>query len=168
MPQTIEAIDHSKAAKVPIIVAINKIDKPDANSEKVKQSLTKYELVPEGWGGDTLYAEISAKKREGIEDLLETILLQAEMLELKVNPNKPARGTVIEAKLDKNRGPLATILIQGGTLKVGDTFISGVHFGKARVLIDDTGENIPQAGPSTPIQVLGLSGVPDAGDNISA
>jgi len=165
MPQTIEAIDHSKAAKVPIIVAINKIDKPDANSEKVKQSLTKYELVPEDWGGDTLYAEISAKKREGIEDLLETILLQAEMLELKVNPNKPARGTVIEAKLDKNRGPLATILIQGGTLKVGDTFISGVHFGKARVLIDDTGENIPQAGPSTPIQVLGLSGVPDAGDS---
>ena len=165
MPQTIEAIDHSKAAKVPIIVAINKIDKPDANSEKVKQSLAKYELVPEDWGGDTLYAEISAKKREGIEDLLETILLQADMLELKVNPNKPARGTVIEAKLDKNRGPLATILIQGGMLKVGDTFISGVHFGKARVLIDDTGENIPQAGPSTPIQVIGLSGVPDAGDS---
>jgi translation initiation factor IF-2 len=165
MPQTIEAIDHSKAAKVPIIVAINKIDKPDANSEKVKQSLAKYELVPEDWGGDTLYAEISAKKREGIEDLLETILLQAEMLELKVNPNKPARGTVIEAKLDKNRGPVATILIQGGTLKVGDTFIAGVHFGKARVLIDDTGENIPQAGPSTPIQAIGLSGVPDAGDS---
>ncbi|MCK5256992.1 MAG: translation initiation factor IF-2, partial [Deltaproteobacteria bacterium] len=165
MPQTIEAIDHSKAAKVPIIVAINKIDKPDANSEKVKQSLTKYELVPEDWGGDTLYAEISAKKREGIEDLLETILLQAEMLELKVNPNKPARGTVIESKLDKNRGPVATILIQGGTLKVGDTFIAGVHFGKARVLIDDTGENISQAGPSTPIQAIGLSGVPDAGDS---
>jgi len=165
MPQTIEAIDHSKAAKVPIIVAINKIDKPNANPEKVKQSLSDYELVPEDWGGDTLYAEISAKKQEGIEELLETILLQTEMLELKVNPNKPAKGTVIEAKLDKNKGPIATILIQGGTLKEGDTFVSGVHFGKVRALVDSTGEKISQAGPSTPVQVFGLSGVPDAGDN---
>lgn len=165
MPQTIEAIDHSKAAKVPIIVAINKIDKPNANPEKVKQSLSEYELVPEDWGGDTLYAEISAKKQEGIEELLETILLQAEMLELKVNFNKPAKGTVIEAKLDKNKGPIATILVQGGTLKEGDTFVSGVHFGKVRALIDSTGEKISQAGPSTPVQVFGLSGVPDAGDN---
>ena len=165
MPQTIEAIDHSKAAKVPIIVAINKIDKPNANPEKVKQSLSEYELVPEDWGGDTLYAEISAKKQEGIEELLETILLQTEMLELKVNSNKPAKGTVIEAKLDKNKGPIATILVQGGTLKEGDTFVSGVHFGKVRALIDSTGEKISQAGPSTPVQVFGLSGVPDAGDS---
>ncbi len=165
MPQTIEAIDHSKAAKVPIIVAINKIDKPNANPEKIKQSLSDYELVPEDWGGDTLYAEISAKKQEGIEELLETILLQTEMLELKVNPNKPAKGTVIEAKLDKNKGPIATILVQGGTLKEGDTFVSGVHFGKVRALVDSTGEKISQAGPSTPVQVFGLSGVPDAGDS---
>jgi translation initiation factor IF-2 len=165
MPQTIEAIDHSKAAQVPLIVAINKIDKPNADPERVKQSLTQYDLVPEDWGGETLYAEISAKQRTGIENLLETVILQAEMLELRANPNKPAKGTVIEAKLDKNRGPVATILIQEGTLKVGDTFISGVHFGKARVLIDDLGEEISQTGPSTPVQVLGLTGVPEAGDN---
>lgn len=165
MPQTIEAIDHSKAAHVPIIVAINKIDKPNANPEKVKQSLSEHAIVPEDWGGDTLFAEISAKKREGIEELLETILLQAEMLELKVNPNKPAKGTVIEAKLDKNKGPIATILVQRGTLKEGDTFVSGVHFGKVRFLIDSTGARISQAGPSTPVQVFGLSGVPDAGDS---
>lgn len=165
MPQTIEAIDHSKAAKVPIIVAINKIDKPNANPEKVKQSLTEHGLVPENWGGDTLYAEISAKQRKGIEDLLEIIILQAEMLELKANPRKPAKGTIIEAKLDKNQGPVATILVQEGTLKVGDTFIAGVNYGKARVLVDEAGNKIPQAGPSTPIQVLGLSGIPEAGDN---
>lgn len=165
MPQTIEAIDHAKAAKVPIIVAINKIDKPNANPEKIRQTLTEHELVPENWGGDTLYAEISAKQRKGIEELLEIILLQAEMLELKANPYKLAKGTVIEAKLDKNQGPVATILVQEGTLKVGDTFISGVHYGKARVLIDDAGEKISQAGPSTPVQVLGLSGVTKAGDN---
>jgi len=164
MPQTIEAIDHAKAAKVPIIVAINKIDKPTAYPEKVKQTLTEHEIVPENWGGDTLYAEISAKQRKGIEELLEIILLQAEMLELKANPNKSARGTVIEAKLDKTQGPVATILIQEGTLKTGDTFISGVHYGKARILIDDAGEKISQASSSTPVQVLGISGVPEAGD----
>ena len=165
MPQTIEAIDHSTAAKVPIIAAINKIDKPNANPEKAKQALTEHGLVPENWGGDTLYAEISAKQRKGIEELLEIILLQAEMLELKANPHKSAKGTIIEAKLDKNQGPVATILVQEGTLKVGDTFIAGVHYGKARVLIDEAGNKISQAGPSTPVQVLGLSGVPDAGDN---
>jgi translation initiation factor IF-2 len=165
MPQTIEAIDHSKAAQVPLIVAINKIDKPNADPERVKQALTQYGLVSEDWGGETLFAEISAKQRTGIENLLETVILQAEMLELRANPNKPAKGTVIEAKLDKNRGPVATILIQEGTLKVGDTFISGVHFGKARVLINDLGEEISQSGPSTPVQVLGLTGVPEAGDN---
>ena len=164
MPQTIEAIDHAKAAKVPIIVAINKIDKPNANPEKIRQTLTEYELVPEDWGGDTLYAEISAKQRKGIEELLEIIILQAEMLELQSNPHKPAKGTVIEAKLDKSKGPVATILVQEGTLKVGDTFITGVHYGKTRVLINDAGKAIPQAGPSTPLQVLGLSGVPEAGD----
>jgi translation initiation factor IF-2 len=165
MPQTIEAIDHSKAAGVPIIVAVNKIDKSNANPERVKQSLIQHELLPEDLGGDTLFAEISAKKQIGIEHLLETILLQAEMLELKANPHKPAKGTVIEAKLDKMRGPIATILIQEGTLKTGDTFISGVHYGKARLLINDHGEEIVEAGPATPIQLLGLTGVPDAGDN---
>jgi len=165
MPQTIEAIDHAKAAKVPIIVAINKIDKPGADPERIKQSLTEHELVPEPWGGDTLYAEISAKQGTGIEALLEAILLQAEMLELKANPYKPARGTVIEANLDKNKGPVATILVQEGTLKVGGAFISGVHFGRARVLINDQRERILSAGPATPIQVIGLSGVPEAGDS---
>jgi len=164
MPQTIEAIDHAKAAKVPIIVAINKIDKPNANPEKVKQTLTEHGLAPENWGGDTLYAEISAKQRKGIEELLEIIILQAEMLELKANPSKSAKGTVIEAKLDKNQGPVATILVQEGTLKVGDTFISGVHYGKTRALIDDAGKKISQAGSSIPVQVFGLSGVPEAGD----
>jgi translation initiation factor IF-2 len=168
MPQTIEAIDHAKAAKVPIIVAINKIDKPNANPEKIRQTLTEYELVPEDWGGDTLYAEISAKQRMGIEELLEIIILQAEMLELQSNPNKSAKGTVIEAKLDKSKGPIATILIQEGTLKVGETFIAGAHYGKTRVLISDAGKVISQAGPSTPVQVLGLSGVPEAGDNFLA
>ncbi|MBW1854869.1 MAG: translation initiation factor IF-2, partial [Deltaproteobacteria bacterium] len=165
MPQTIEAIDHAKAAKVPIIVAINKIDKPGADPEKIKQSLTEHELIPESWGGDTLFAEISAKQGTGIENLLETILLQEEMLELKANPHKPARGTVIEAKLDKNKGPVATILVQEGTLKVGEAFISGVHFGRARNLINDQGERILNAGPSTPVQVFGLSGIPEAGDS---
>jgi translation initiation factor IF-2 len=165
MPQTVEAIDHSKAAGVPIIVAVNKIDKSNADPQRVKQSLMQYELLPEDLGGDTLYVEISAKQQTGIEHLLETILLQAEMLELKANPHKPAKGTVIEAKLDKMRGPIATILIQEGTLKTGDTFISGVHYGKARLLINDQGEEISQAGPATPLQLLGLAGVPDAGDN---
>jgi translation initiation factor IF-2 len=165
MPQTIEAIDHAKAAKVPIIVAINKIDKPGADPERIKQSLTEHELIPESWGGDTLFAEISAKQGTGIENLLETILLQEEMLELKANPHKPARGTVIEAKLDKNKGPVATILVQEGTLKVGEAFISGVHFGRARNLINDQGERILSAGPATPVQVFGLSGIPEAGDS---
>jgi translation initiation factor IF-2 len=166
MPQTVEAIDHSKAAGVPIIVTINKIDKPNADPERIKQALTEFALLPEEWGGDTLYAQISAKQRTGIESLMDTILLQAEILELKANPNKPAEGTVIEARLDKNRGIIATILVQEGTLKIGDTFISGVHFGKVRSLINDLGEPIQQAGPSTPVQVIGLTGMPDAGDTV--
>ncbi len=164
MPQTIEAINHAKAAKVPIIVAINKIDKPEANPERIKQALTEYELVPEAWGGETIYVEVSAKKKINLETLLEMILLQADVLELKANPNKSARGTIIEAKLDKGRGPVATVLIQSGTLKVGDVFVTGTFFGRVRALIDDMGRKTESAGPATPVEVIGLEGVPQAGD----
>ncbi|MBI3353345.1 MAG: translation initiation factor IF-2, partial [Nitrospirae bacterium] len=164
MPQTIEAINHAKAAKVPIIVAINKIDKPEANPERIKQALTEYELVPEAWGGETIYVEVSAKKKINLETLLEMILLQADVLELKANPNKSARGTIIEAKLDKGRGPVATVLIQSGTLKVGDVFVTGTFFGRVRALIDDMGRKAESAGPATPVEVIGLEGVPQAGD----
>lgn len=158
MPQTIEAINHAKAAKVPIIVAINKIDKPEANPERIKQALTEYELVPEAWGGETIYVEVSAKKKINLETLLEMILLQADVLELKANPNKSARGTIIEAKLDKGRGPVATVLIQSGTLKVGDVFVTGTFFGRVRALIDDMGRKTESAGPATPVEVIGLEG----------
>ena len=164
MTQTIEAINHAKAAKVPLIVAINKIDKPNANPERVKQSLTEYELVPEAWGGQTIFAEISAKQKIGLKELLEMILLQAEVLELKANPNRLMTGAVIEAKLDKGRGPVATVLIQDGTLHVGDAFVAGTHFGHVRAMINDHGEKIESAGPSTPVEVIGLSSVPNAGD----
>jgi translation initiation factor IF-2 len=164
MPQTIEAINHAKAAKVPIIVAVNKIDKPGANTEKIKQSLTEYELVPEEWGGETIFCELSAKNKVGIENLLEMILLVAEVQEYKSNPNKRARGTVIEAELDKGRGPVARILIQHGTLKVGDSFVAGVHFGRVRAMVNDRGKKIKEASPSTPIEITGLSEVPQAGD----
>ncbi len=165
MPQTIEAINHAKAAGVPIIVAINKIDKPNVNPERVKNSLVEYGLIPEAWGGQTIFAEVSAKKKIGIENLLEMILLQAEVLELKANPNKMARGTVIEAKLDKGRGPIATVLVRRGTLKVGDAFVTGIHYGRVRALIDDEGKRVDEAMPSTPVEVLGLPGVPVAGDS---
>ena len=164
MNQTVEAINHAKAARVPLIVAINKIDKPNANPERVKQSLTEYELVPEAWGGQTIFAEISAKQKIGLKELLEMILLQAEVLELKANPNRLMTGAVIEAKLDKGRGPVATVLIQDGTLHVGDAFVAGTHFGHVRALINDHGEKIESAGPSTPVEVIGLSSVPNAGD----
>ena len=164
MTQTVEAINHAKAAKVPLIVAINKIDKPNANPERVKQSLTEYELVPEAWGGQTIFAEISARQKIGLKELLEMILLQAEVLELKANPNRPMTGTVIEAKLDKGRGPVATVLVQDGTLHVGDAFVAGTHFGHVRALINDRGEKMESAGPSTPVEVIGLSSVPNAGD----
>lgn len=164
MPQTIEAINHAKAAKVPIIVAINKIDKPEANPEKIKQALTEYELISEAWGGQTIFVEVSAKKKINLDSLLEMILLQAEVLELKANPNKQARGTIVEAKLDKGRGPVATILIQNGTLKVGDAFVTGTYFGRVRALVDDLGKKVESAGPSTPVEVIGLEGVPQAGD----
>lgn len=168
MPQTIEAINHAKAAKVPIIVAINKIDKPGANPDKVKQAISDHGLVPEDWGGDTIFVNVSAKQRIGIKELLEMILLQAEVMELKANPDKLAKGTIIEAKLDKGRGPVATVLVQEGTLKVGDPFVAGVHFGRVRAMVDDKGSKVQEAGPSIPVEVLGLPGVPQAGDKFIA
>ncbi|MFB6364009.1 translation initiation factor IF-2 [Paenibacillus elgii] len=164
MPQTVEAISHAKAAKVPIIVAVNKIDKPDANPDRVKQELTEYELVPEEWGGDTIFCNISAKQGIGLENLLDMILLVSEVQELKANPNKRARGTVIEAELDKGKGPVARILIQHGTLKVGDSFVAGVCFGRVRAMMNDKGRKLKEAGPSTPVEITGLTEVPQAGD----
>ena len=164
MPQTKEAIDHARAANVPILVAINKIDKQNANPEKVRKEMSEHGLAPEQWGGSTLYAEISAKQKIGIKELLELILLQAEVLELKANPDKPARGIVIEAKLDKGRGPVATVLVQEGTLKAGDVFIAGSHYGRVRAILNDKGQKIEKAQPSTPVEVLGFTDVPDAGE----
>jgi translation initiation factor IF-2 len=164
MPQTIEAINHAKSANVPIIVAINKIDKPGANPDRVKSQLAEKGLIPEEWGGSTLYAEVSAKMGKGIDELLDLILIQAEMMELKANPDKLAKGVVIESKLDKGRGPVATILVQEGTLRVGDPFIVGTYYGRVRSLINDKGKKIDFAKPSTPVEVLGLPGVPDAGE----
>jgi translation initiation factor IF-2 len=166
MPQTIEAIHHAKAAKVPIVVAINKIDLPDANPDRVKQELLNHELVPEEFGGDVLCVEVSATKRQNLDKLIETIQLQAELLELTANPNRAAQGTVIEARLDRGRGVVATILVQRGTLKMGDIVICGSHWGKVRALIDDRGQNLDQAGPSTPVEITGLDGVPEAGDQL--
>ncbi len=163
-PQTIEAINHAKSAGIPIIVAINKIDLPDANIEKVKQELMAYELVPEEWGGDTIYVPISAKKNENIDQLLEMVLLQADVLELKANPNKQAKGTVIEARLDKAKGAIATMLVQRGTLDVGDTIVVGSSIGRIRAMKDDKGKSVKQAKPSTPVEIMGLTEVPSAGD----
>ncbi len=163
-PQTIEAINHAKSAGIPIIVAINKIDLPDANIDKVKQELMTYELVPEEWGGDTIYVPISAKKGENIDQLLEMVLLEADVLELKANPNKQAKGTVIEARLDKSKGSIATMLVQRGTLDVGDTIVVGSSIGRIRAMKDDKGKNVKAAGPSTPVEIMGLTEVPQAGD----
>jgi translation initiation factor IF-2 len=168
MPQTKEAIDHAKAAGVPILVAINKIDKPDANPDRVKKELADLGLVPEQWGGQTVMVEVSAKKKQNLELLLEMILLVTEMSELKANPKRSASGTVLEAKLDKGRGPVATILVQDGTLRVGDTFIAGTIVGKVRALIDDRGRQQKAAGPATPVEVLGLGGLPQPGDAFQA
>ena len=168
MPQTIEAINHAKAAGVEIIVAINKIDKPSANIERVKQELSEYELVPEDWGGSTIFVPVSAKTQEGIEDLLEMILLTAEVGELKANPKRRARGLVIEAQLDKGKGPVATILVQKGTLHVGDFIAAGACSGKVRAMMDDKGRRVKEAGPSTPVEILGLSDVPNAGEVLVA
>ena len=168
MPQTIEAINHSKAAKVPIIVAINKMDKPTANPDRVKQELTEEGLVPEDWGGDTICVPVSALKREGIDELLEMILLVAEMQELKANPNRKAVGIIIEAELDKGKGPLASVLIQKGTLNVGDNVVSGTAYGRVRAMLDDKGKRIKKATPSIPVMILGLSEVPEAGEYLYA
>jgi len=164
MPQTIEAINHAKAAQVPILVAINKIDKPDANPDRVKQQLSDYGLVAEEWGGDTIFVQVSAIRGDGLEELLEMILLLAEVGELKANPERAARGTVIEAKLDRGRGPVATVLVQDGTLRVGEPIICGSIAGKVRAMINDRGERVDEAGPSTPVEIQGLNDVPMAGD----
>ncbi|MCC3387599.1 translation initiation factor IF-2 [Enterocloster citroniae] len=164
MPQTVEAINHAKAAGVEIIVAINKIDKPSANVDKVKQELSEYELISEDWGGSTIFVPVSAHTKEGITDLLEMVLLTADVLELKSNPNRKGRGLVIEAELDKGKGPVATVLVQKGTLRVGDTIAAGACFGKIRAMMDDRGRRVKEAGPSTPVEILGLNDVPNAGE----
>lgn len=168
MPQTVEAINHSKAAGVPIIVAINKMDKPTANPDRVKQQLTEYGLVSEEWGGDTICVPVSAKTKQGLDNLLEMVLLQADVLELKANPNRMAKGIIIEAELDKGRGPIATVLVQNGTLKVGDPIVAGMAYGRVRAMMDDKGRRVTKAGPSTPVEVLGFNEVPSAGDMLNA
>ena len=168
MPQTIESINHAKAAKCPIIVAINKIDKPGADPDAVKQELTRYELVPEEWGGDTIMVNVSAKTGEGIDDLLENVLLLADMLELKANPNRKARGVIIEAKLDHSRGAVATALVQNGTLHVGDMVVAGNAYGRIRAMVSSRGERVKHATPSTPVEIIGFGGVPEAGDEFMA
>ena len=168
MPQTVESINHAKAAKVPIIVAINKMDKPEANPDKIKQQLTEYELIPEEWGGDTIICPISAKTGMGLDNLLEMVLLTAEVQELKANPDRRAKGTVIEARLDKNRGPIATLLVQNGTLKQGDIIIAGTAVGRVRVMTNDKGRTVKTAGPSIPVEITGLAEVPAPGDEFNA
>jgi translation initiation factor IF-2 len=166
MPQTIEAIDHARAAEVPIIVAINKIDKPEANPDRVKQELSDRGLLWDGWGGDIVMVEVSAKREQNLDSLLEMIILSSDLLDLKANPDRLSSGVVLEAKLDRGRGAVATVLVQQGTLKVGDPFIAGQVFGRVRAMFDDRGRPVSQAGPSTPAEVLGLQGVPSAGDQI--
>jgi len=168
MPQTIEAVNHSRAAEVPLIVAINKIDKANADVERVQRELSELGLIPEAWGGDTIFVEVSAKNKQGIDELLEMILLQAEVLELKANPLTLAQGHVVEAKLDSGRGAVATVLVQKGTLHGGDAIVCGLHYGKVRAMLDDRGNNVAEAGPSLPVEVIGLSGVPNAGDELIA
>jgi len=165
MPQTREAVNHARAANIPIVVAINKIDKPEANVDKVRRELAELQLIPEEWGGETIFARVSAKTGEGVDELMELILLQAEVLELKANPNKLARGAVVEAKLDKNRGPFATVLIKTGTLRPGSFFVVGEHFGRVRAMLNSRGKRMIAAGPSVPVEVYGISGVPNAGDD---
>ncbi len=167
MPQTIEAIDHAKAAGVPIVVAVNKIDKPGAQPDRIRQQLSEHGLVPEEWGGQALYANLSAKRRTGIDELLELVLLQADLLELKVNPRKMARGTVIESRLEKGRGPVATVLVQEGTLRVGDPIVTGMHFGRVRALANHKGKRLLEAPPGSPAEIQGLDGLPDAGQKFA-
>src|SRR5436305_5687135 len=167
MPQTVEAIHHAKAAKVPIIVAINKIDKPDAKPDRVRTELLQHEVQVESLGGEVLDVEVSATKKLNLDRLLDTIGLQAEILELKANPTREAEGTVIEAKLDRGRGPVATVLVQRGTLRPGDIVVAGAEWGRVRALVSDTGDPVQEAGPSTPVEVLGFSGTPEAGDRLA-
>jgi len=167
MPQTVEAINHAKAARVPMIVAINKVDKPDARPERVRTELLQHEVQVESLGGDVLDVEVSAKEKLNLDRLLETINLQAEILDLKANPNRPAEGTVIEAKLDRGRGPVATVLVQRGTLHVGDIIVAGAEWGRVRALVSDTGAALEQTGPSMPVEVLGFNGTPEAGDRLA-
>jgi len=164
MPQTIEAINHAKSANVPIIIAVNKIDKPNANPQKVRTELGEHDIVPEEWGGKNIFVDVSAKQKTGIDDLLEMIILQSEIMELKANTKRAARGVTIESRLDRGRGPVATVLVQSGTLRIGDTFISGSTYGKVRALIDDRGKRVTEAIPSTPVEVIGFSEVPQTGD----
>jgi len=166
MPQTVEAIHHAKAAKVPIVVAVTKIDKPEANPERIRQELVAHEVVPEDWGGDTMFAEVSAKTGQGIDELLESVLLQAEVLELRAARDAAARGIVIESRLDKGRGPVATILVQSGTLKRGDIVLAGAVFGRVRAMLDENANPVEQAGPSIPVEIQGLSEVPVAGEAV--
>jgi len=168
MPQTVEAINHARAAEVPIVVAINKIDKRDANAERVKQELGNHGLAPEEWGGDTIMVPVSAKTKEGIAQLLDMILLQADVLELKASPGRLAKGTIVEARLDRGRGPVATVLVQEGTLRPGDAFVCGTQYGRVRAMMNDKGQRIEEASPSTPVEILGLGGVPEAGDTFVA
>jgi len=168
MPQTIEAIHHARASKVPIVVAVNKMDKPDANPDRVMQELSQHDVLTEEWGGDTMLVKVSAKTGVGIDDLLDAILLQAEVLELKAPVDGPARGTIVESSLDKGRGPVATILVQSGTLRRGDMIVSGGEYGRVRAMFDEAGNPIEAAGPSIPVQVLGLSATPNAGDDVLA
>src|SRR6185437_15178409 len=164
MPQTIEAINHAKEAQVPIIVAVNKIDKPGVNPELIRNKLSEHGLVSEQWGGDTIFVNVSAKTKQGIDELLENLSVQAEVLDLKANPNKLAKGHVVEARLDRARGPISTILVEDGTLKLGDLVVAGEYSGKIRAMLGDKGQSVTEAGPSTPVEVLGLAGVPDAGE----
>jgi len=168
MPQTREALNHARASSVPIVVAVNKTDRPEADPQRVRNELTELELVPEEWGGDTLFIDVSAKTKAGVDDLLEAVALQAEMMELTANPDKLAGGIVLESRLEKGRGPVATLLVQQGTLRVGDMVVSGTCFGKVRAMLDDKGKNLTEAGPSTPIEILGLSAVPVASDPFNA
>ncbi|MBI3069539.1 MAG: translation initiation factor IF-2, partial [Betaproteobacteria bacterium] len=166
MPQTIEAINHAKAARVPIVVALNKIDKPEANPERVRQDLAAREVVPEEWGGDTMFVEVSAKTGKGVDQLLDSVLLQAEVLELKAPKEAPAKGIVIESRLDRGRGPVATVLVQSGTLKRGDVVLAGAVFGRVRAMLDESGQQVESAGPSIPVEIQGLSDVPAAGSEV--
>jgi translation initiation factor IF-2 len=166
MPQTIESIQHARASGVPLVVAVNKMDKPDANPDRVMQELTQQEVVAEEWGGDTIVVKVSAKSGEGIDDLLEALLLQAEVLELTAPVDGPARGAIVESQLDKGRGPVATVLVQAGTLRQGDMIVSGAEFGRVRAMFDEKGRSVKSAGPSIPVQVLGLSSTPNAGDDV--